>query len=106
MRYLLVFFALASTAPALSAPLDEPPAVLREIAPAERQPGTLVVVTASNDKEDMGDGARIICRKIEVTGSRMNTKKVCATATEWATQKAQNRQVIEQAQNKKWNAEN
>ena len=106
MRYLLVFFALGSAGPVLSAPVGEPPAAPHGLARAESQPGTTVVVTASNDKEDIGDGARIICRKIEVIGSRMNTKKVCATATEWAAQKAQNRQVIEQAQNKKWSADN
>lgn len=106
MRYLSVFFALGFSGSVLSAPIVEPPAALHELARAESQPGTTVIVTASNDKEDVGDGARIICRKIEVTGSRMSTKKVCATANEWAAQKAQNRQVIEQAQNKKWSADN
>ena len=106
MRYILAFFALGFAGPALSAPAGVASAGPRTRAPAESQPGTSVVVTASNDKEDMGDGARMICRKIEGTGSRMNTKKVCATATEWAAQKAQNRQVIEQAQNKKWSADN
>lgn len=106
MRYVLIFFVLGFAGPALSAPVGGAPAGPRAPAATESQPGTTLVVTGNNDKEDMGNGARMICRKIEVTGSRMSTKKVCATATEWAAQKAQNRQVIEQAQNKKWSADN
>lgn len=104
MRYVLVFLPLGFPGYALSAPVGERPASSGGQARVESQPGAAIVVTANNDKEDLGDGARIICRRAEVTGSRTNIKTVCATATEWAAQKAQNRQAIEQAQNKKWSA--
>lgn len=104
MRYLMPFIVLAFGPPALSAwPVEK---VADASVATESQPGTTVAATIDDEKEDMGKGERKICRKIEVTGSRMNSKRICATANEWAAQKAQNRQAIEQAQNKKWSGSN
>ena len=58
-----------------------------------------VVQDKMADKEDMGDQSRVICRKIKETGSRVNARRVCATAGEWAAQKAQSREAIERSQN-------
>lgn len=49
-------------------------------------------------KEEMGDQSRIICRKIQETGSRLRAKRICATAAEWAAQKQQNRESTERTQ--------
>lgn len=42
----------------------------------------------ANDKRDqsadMGDSSRVICKKLELTGSRLAVKKDCRTAAEWA----------------------
>lgn len=106
MRYPFLILALGMAGPVAAASVGTAPAVTIVQAPTDGRSSATMVDTGNQDKEDMGDGSRQICRKIEVTGSRMNTKKVCATATEWAAQKAQNRQAIEQAQNKKWSAKN
>jgi hypothetical protein len=39
-----------------------------------------------------------ICENIIVTGSRLGTKKICATRAEWAERRLQDRQVVEQIQ--------
>tara|TARA_B100000929_G_scaffold79709_1_gene62230 strand:+ start:357 stop:623 length:267 start_codon:yes stop_codon:yes gene_type:complete len=49
-------------------------------------------------KEEMGDQSRIICRKTQDTGSRLRSRRVCATAGEWAEQRRQNRESIEKTQ--------
>ncbi|OYW16289.1 MAG: hypothetical protein B7Z39_02115 [Novosphingobium sp. 12-64-8] len=56
----------------------------------------------ANQKEDTGDSARIICRTVDVIGSRLSTKKVCATAAEWAGMKAEQRQGTEKMQQHRW----
>lgn len=53
------------------------------------------------NKEDMGDPSRVICRKQNVTGSRLGSQRVCATAAEWAARKQQSRQSIERAQSQR-----
>ena len=41
--------------------------------------------TAANEKKQPPPGERIICkRQSDDTGSRLNAKRVCATAREWA----------------------
>ena len=59
-------------------------------------------VTVKEDKmagkEDMGDPTRMICRKQETTGSRLGSKRVCATAAEWDARKQQNREAVERSQ--------
>ena len=40
----------------------------------------------------------VICRKEEVTGSRLGAKKVCRTRAEWADAQLQDRRALERAQ--------
>lgn len=44
------------------------------------------------------DMNRQICKKIEIIGSRLKTKKVCMTAGEWEAQRAQDRMDVERNQ--------
>ena len=44
------------------------------------------------------DRNEVVCQKIEVTGSRLATKRVCKTRAEWADLKLQDRQEIERIQ--------
>lgn len=53
------------------------------------------------NKEDMGDPTRVICRKEKNTGSRLGSKRICATAAEWSAQKQQSRQAIERSQSQR-----
>jgi hypothetical protein len=39
-----------------------------------------------------------VCEKITVLGSRLATKKVCATRAEWADYRQQDREAVEKAQ--------
>ena len=39
-----------------------------------------------------------ICEKIEVTGSRLGSRKICMTAEQWARQRQDNRDDLERAQ--------
>src|SRR5690606_3374294 len=52
-------------------------------------------------KEDMGDPTRVICRKEKNTGSRLGSKRICATAAEWSAQKQQSRQAVERSQSQR-----
>jgi len=54
---------------------------------------------------DSGDPNRIICRTEQETGSRLRGRRVCLKASDWADRNAQNRQLIERAQNSKWSHE-
>jgi hypothetical protein len=44
------------------------------------------------------DPNSVICRRVESTGSRLQAKRVCATAAEWAAIKAANRLAVERVQ--------
>lgn len=39
-----------------------------------------------------------ICETIEMIGSRLSTKRICATRAEWAERRKQDRDAVEQAQ--------
>lgn len=54
---------------------------------------------SSTDQGEGGDQNRIICKRDKVAGSRLNTKKMCATAAQWAQMRADNREAVERAQN-------
>lgn len=64
-----------------------PPALAQ--AQASSQPASV-----SKDK----DPNRIICQKIEETGSRVASKKVCMTAQQWEEKRRADRQYLEDAQ--------
>jgi hypothetical protein len=44
------------------------------------------------------DPNEVVCERQEVIGSRLATKKVCMTRSQWADAKAQDRQDVEKAQ--------
>ena len=44
------------------------------------------------------DPNEVVCEKQEVIGSRLATKRVCMTRSQWADQKGQDRQEIDRVQ--------
>ena len=45
-----------------------------------------------------GDPNERICEKVEIIGSRLASKRICATRAEWADRKRQDREALEAAQ--------
>lgn len=67
-------------------------------APALAQaPGTDSANPAAKNK----DPNRIICEKVQETGSRLNARRVCLTAQQWEEQRRRDRQNLEDAQQRK-----
>lgn len=61
--------------------------------------GVASAASAADDKKaDTKDPNRVICEKQEVVGSRLQAKRVCMTAAEWATKRREERQMIDRAQ--------
>ena len=52
------------------------------------------------------DPNEIVCEKQEVIGSRLATKRVCKTRSQWATERLQNRQEIDRIQIQRGNSGN
>jgi hypothetical protein len=44
------------------------------------------------------DPNRIICEKVQETGSRLNVRRVCLTAQQWEDQKRRDRENLQDAQ--------
>lgn len=61
--------------------------------------------SSANQDEMMGDPTRVICRRQDSTGSRLQAKRVCATAGEWAAKRMAERETIEKAQTQRWKSE-
>jgi hypothetical protein len=76
-------FLLAATAPALADPASTTGA----------QPTT---------KTDSSDPNKVICRRIETIGSRLDSKRVCRTRGEWEADQLADRQAIERSQTQNW----
>ena len=70
-------------------------ALLMSAAPAMAQVTALESQTPSAKSKDPN---RIICEKIQETGSRLNTRKTCMTAAQWVEQRRRDREAIEEAQ--------
>jgi hypothetical protein len=47
---------------------------------------------------NLGDPNEKICETIKPIGSRLATKRICATRAEWAERKAEDKQALERAQ--------
>ena len=65
--------------------------------------GGAMLVTSPAAAEPTGkkkttDPNEVVCRKEEVLGSRLATRKVCKTRAEWAEETRENRGNIERAQ--------
>jgi invasion protein IalB len=71
-------------------------AVLVAAAPAiaQNQPNA-----SSTSKQP--DPDRIICEKIQETGSRLSIRRVCATAQQWEEQRRRDREAVQDAQQRR-----
>jgi hypothetical protein len=56
------------------------------------------VAIADEKKPDGKDPNRIICEKQEVLGSRLQSKRVCMSAADWATKRREERMMIDKNQ--------
>lgn len=56
-----------------------------------------------DDKEDLGNADRMICRKIQTIGSRVNSQRVCATAAQWSAMKQEGREGLDRVQTQRYN---
>jgi hypothetical protein len=52
----------------------------------------------SAPKPNNGDPSEVVCERIGSIGSRLATKKVCATRAEWAEKRKLDREAVDQAQ--------
>ncbi len=59
--------------------------------------------TPSSTVAKSPDPNEVICERQEVLGSRLQTKRICMTRSEWADVKSQDRQAIERAQTQRGN---
>ena len=60
--------------------------------------GALPSVATAQDKKDdakTGDPNRVICRKMDVTGSRLKKVRLCYTARQWDDMRQDTRQTVE-----------
>jgi len=60
-----------------------------------------VPVLAQKDDQSASkerDPNQVVCEKVEVLGSRVSTKRVCMTRSEWAERRRLERQEIDRAQ--------
>ncbi len=53
---------------------------------------------SSNPAAKNKDPNRIICEKVQETGSRLNSRKVCMTAQQWEEQRRRDRENLQDAQ--------
>ena len=44
------------------------------------------------------DPKRVVCERVEVTGSRLGARKVCLTVAQWAEKRREHREELERAQ--------
>lgn len=44
------------------------------------------------------DPKRMVCERVEVTGSRLGARRVCLTAAQWAEKRREHREELERAQ--------
>src|SRR3546814_9312965 len=73
---------------ALTGNIDDRMRLMRKIIAVALAVSLAPTAALANDKRDqsadMGDSNRVICKKLELTGSRLAVKKDCRTAAEWA----------------------
>lgn len=76
--------------------------VLPATVAAQMQPNGADSGALAKGKDKASDPNRAICRTTEATGSRLQKKRICRTASEWAEQQAIDRQSIERSQAMRW----
>ena len=73
---------------------------------ADPKPQATVPVVVNDATEEKGlDPNRIVCRREEVLGSRVQSRRVCRTAAEWEAKQLEDRQSIERSQTVRWKSE-
>lgn len=72
---------------------------------AQIQPNATGSDVVAKGKGSAADPNRQICRTTETTGSRLQKKRICRTASEWAEQQALDRQNVERQQANRWKNE-
>jgi hypothetical protein len=60
--------------------------------------GSAVQAGPAPSAKDQGDPNERVCEKIGTIGSRLATKKVCATRAEWDEKRRLDREAVDQAQ--------
>jgi hypothetical protein len=55
-------------------------------------------LSVSSPERKKGDPNEIVCEKITAIGSRVATKRVCATRAEWTERRRLDKEAMEQAQ--------
>ena len=58
-------------------------------------------VPAEPTAKKMLDPSEVVCEKQEVLGSRVATKRICMTRSQWADLRSQDRQEIEKVQTRR-----
>ena len=58
----------------------------------------LPTAAIAGEKKAEKDPNRMICEKQEIVGSRLGTKRVCMTASEWEAKRRDERQMIDRSQ--------
>lgn len=58
--------------------------------------------SAPTTKSDASDPNKVICKRLEVLGSRLETKRICRTRGEWEAEQQANRQDLERNQTSNW----
>ncbi len=67
-------------------------------APETTAPAKPATTASAKGKPKVRDPNEVVCRKEEVLGSRLETRRVCMTRSEWAEANRVNRAEIERAQ--------
>jgi invasion protein IalB len=70
-------------------------ALLATALPAAAQTQSSTQQSAINKNSDPN---RVICEKVQETGSRLNARKVCMTAQQWEDQRRRDRENLQDAQ--------
>lgn len=64
-------------------------------------PGSTMARASEGSKDEVINTAtdeKVICRRDKAIGSRVNAKRICMTARDWAKKTAEERQFVEQRQ--------
>ncbi len=71
--------------------------LLAAVAPPPQPAATssAIIVTGTRKKWDPD---RVVCKDIDLPGSRLNTKRICRTMLQWASDKREDQQLLIQKQ--------
>lgn len=68
--------------------------------PPSNPSNTTARASEGSQEEVIGTGTddKVVCRRDKTIGSRINAKRICMTARDWAKKTAEERQYVEQRQ--------